>query len=142
MLVCGVKTNTTSSKVRLILTIRNRASIYDEMSLICDSAATAHLIRNIDLFDGVPVPLEDNDVSFVGFDTSSGHTFAVHKGILKAPFEAYYVPKCIGNIISEPRLREKFWIADKREADSSKDTMTTTRLKSRKGSVGQSVHSN
>ena len=120
----GVKTDTTSNKV--ILTVRNRASIYDERSLIYDTAATAHLIRNIDLFSGTPVRIDDDDVSFVGFDTDSGHTFAVHRGTLKAPFEgieAYYVPNCIGNIISEPRFREEFHIADRREVNHRNDTM-------------------
>ena len=124
----GVKTDTTSNKV--ILTVRNRASIYDERSLIYDTAATAHLIRNIDLFSGTPVRIDDDDVSFVGFDTDSGHTFAVHRGTLKAPFEgieAYYVPNCIGNIISEPRFREEFHIADRREVNHRNDTMVSSR---------------
>ena len=137
MVVHGVKTNTTSAKVRLILSVRSRTSIYDERSLIFDTAATAHLIRNLDLFDGAPVRIDDDDVSFVGFDTNSGHTFAVHRGMLKAPFEgieAYYVPNCVGNIISEPRFREEFHIADIREADHLEDTMVA----SRKGSKSYS----
>ena len=117
--------------------MRSRTSIYDERSLIFDTAATAHLIRNLDLFDGAPVRIDDDDVSFVGFDTNSGHTFAVHRGTLKAPLEgieAYYVPNCVGNIISEPRFREEFHIADIREADHLEDTMVA----SRKGSKSHS----
>ena len=137
MVVSGIKTNTTSAKVRLILSVRSRTSIYNERSLIFDTAATAHLIRNLDLFGGAPVRIDDDDISFVGFDTDSGHTFAVHRGTLKAPLEgieAYYVPNCVGNIISEPRFREEFHIADKRDFDHQKDTMVA----SRKGSKGYS----
>ena len=39
---------------------------------------------NLDLFSDTPIPVNDDDISFVGFfDTSSGHTFLVSKGILK-----------------------------------------------------------
>ena len=114
---------------------KNSSSIYNPHVIIWDTAATVHIFRNIDLFADAPIPVNDDDISFVGFDTSSGHTFVVSKGTLKHPFqgiEAYYSPSCIGNIMSEAKFRQKFHVEDKRHRLNYKlDTMITYRIQSK-----------
>ena len=71
--------------------------------------APVHLIRDFALFEGVPIGIPDNEVSVVGFNTSYGSALALAKGVLKWPLvgvEAYYSRNCIGNIISEFKLRD------------------------------------
>jgi len=116
---------------QIILKVRDRrkATIYNSTVLIYDSASTVHLIKNLSMFEGEPEPVNDDEVSFVGFDTSSGHAFPVAKGILKFPLagiSAFYSPHVVGNIISEPLLSKSHYIAEKRCEDSSKDTMVAS----------------
>jgi len=122
--------NVDISKMVLRVNDKYRGSLYHQYSLIYDTAATVHLIRNLDLFESVPVPVEEDSVSFLGFDTEQGHEFAVSVGTLKYPLDgvtAYYAPKCVGNIISEPLFRQCFEVDDIRAADSRYDRMKSTR---------------
>ena len=82
--IVSVKTDNTP---KIVLTIKKRTTLYDPNVVIWDTAATVHIFRNLDLFSGTPVPVNDDDISFVGFDTSSGNAFVVSKGILKHPFQ-------------------------------------------------------
>jgi hypothetical protein len=72
---------------KIVVTVKKRSSIYNPHVIIWDTAATVHIFRNLDLFSDTPIPVNDDDISFVGFDTSSGHTFVVSKGTLKHPFQ-------------------------------------------------------
>ena len=123
------------TSTHLVLSVKNRTSLYDKHALIWDTAASVHIIRNLDLFEGTPTPVKDDDISFVGFDTSSGNSFPVSKGILAYPFEgieAYHSPNCIGNIISEAKFRQEFHVEDKRNRLNYKlDTMITYRMGSK-----------
>ena len=121
------------SEAELVLnvSVKSRGSIYDPLVLLFDTAATAHLIRNPELFEGALVPINDQEVSFLGFDTEQGHEFPVSVGTLKYPLEgvsAYFAPNCVGNIISEPLLRsEGFKISFKRSRESRDDTVMSSR---------------
>ena len=127
-----VITSATSSGTSpvIVLSVRKRSSLYNKNSIIWDTAASVHIIRNAELFKGTPTPVNDYDVSFVGFDTSSGSSFPVSRGTLLHPFEgieAYYSPNCIGNIISEAKFRSEFHVEDKRHTNYKLDTMVTYR---------------
>ena len=81
---------------------RREATMYNSTVLIYDYASTVHLTKNLDMFEGEPRPVDDDEVSFVGFDTSSGHAFPVARGKLKFPpagISAFYSPHVVGNII-------------------------------------------
>jgi hypothetical protein len=96
-----------------------------------------HIFRNNDLFAEVSTPVNDDDISLVGFDSSSGNTMVLAKGLLKFPFEgieAYYSPSCIGNIISEAKIRQEFHVYDKRSVNYKNDTMITDRVKGKQPS--------
>ena len=77
--------------------------------LRCNHGATVHLIRDLCLFEGIPTPIPDHEISVVGFDTTHGNAIALAIGKLKWPLagvEAYFSRNCIGNIISELKIRE------------------------------------
>ena len=126
-------TSSGSSPV-IVLSVKKRTSLYDKNVLIWDTAASVHIIRNLKLFKGTPTPLRDEDVSFVGFDTSSGNSFPVSIGILAHPLdgiEAYYSPNCVGNIISEAKFRAEFHVKDNRHPNFKLDTMMTYRKRAK-----------
>ena len=130
--IIGIKTDGTSPKI--VLSVKKRSSLYDPNVVIWDTAASVHIFRNLDMFSGAPTPVDDDDVSFVGFDTSAGNTLVVSKGVLKYPFEgieAFYSPSCIGNIVSEAKFRQEFHVYDKRSVNYKHDTMMTDRIKGR-----------
>jgi hypothetical protein len=81
------------------------------------------------MFEGEPEPVNDDEVSFVRIDISSGHAFPVAKGILKFPLagiSAFYSPHVVGNIISEPLLSKSHYISEERCEDYRKDTMVAS----------------
>ena len=126
----GITVDPKSKKIVLKLHTRKSATIHNKWVLIYDTASTVHLFMNIDLFEGVPEPVDENEVSFVGFNTDSGYAFPVSKGKLKFPFagiEAYYNPTTIGNIVSESLLAKSHHITESRYDDSSLDTITACR---------------
>ena len=60
-----------------------------------------------------------------------GHEFPVSIGTLKFPLEgitAYYAPRCVGNIISEPLFRQVFQVEDIRAPDSRNDIIKSWRF--------------
>ena len=132
--VCAPLKRSREDLDKLVLKVSEkfRGSIYDPYVLLYDTAATAHLIRNLELFESAPVPITDHEVNFMGFDTERGHEFPVSVGILKYPLQgvsAYYAPKCIGNIISEPLLRnDGFEIKDIRSKKPEDDVIELSRL--------------
>ena len=108
-------------------------TLYAKSYLIYDSGASVHLIRDLNLFEGVPVKIPDNEVSVVGFNTSFGNALALAKGVLKWPLEgveAYYSRNCIGNIISEFKLRDTHNLNREEDSDKWRDTVTASRLSS------------
>jgi hypothetical protein len=130
--IVGVKTDDKSPKI--VLSVKKRSSLYDPNVVIWDTAASVHIFRNLHMFSGAPTPVDDKDVSFVGFDTSSGNTLVVSKGVLKHPFEgieAFYSPSCIGNIVSEAKFRQEFHVYDRRSLNYKHDTMISDRIKGR-----------
>ena len=128
MVISNITIDPTSKKIVLRLGDRRKVSIFNDTVLIYDTASTVHLVKNLDLFEGVPVPVDDDDLSIIGFDNSSGHSFPVAIGILKFPLQgigAYYSPSVVGNIISEPLLAKSHIIHTTRRSDSSLDTLLT-----------------
>jgi hypothetical protein len=66
----------------------------------------------------------------VGFNTSYGSALALAKGKLKWPLEgveAYYSRNCIGNIISEFKLRDTHEVHRSSDSDKWRDTETARR---------------
>lgn len=119
-----------SKKIVLKLCARSKATIHDDWVLIYDTASTVHLFKNIKMFDGVPEPVDVEEVNFCGFNTSQGQSFPVAIGTLKYPFEgikAYYNPTTVGNIVSESLLAQSHHIAEKRYDNSELDTITASR---------------
>ena len=89
------------------------------------------MIRDLALFEGEPVRIPDNEVSVVGFNTSYGSALALAKGVLKWPLEgveAYYSRNCIGNIISEFKLRDTHKVQRHSGPDKWQDSETATRI--------------
>ena len=119
----------TKEKGVILLNMRSR-TLYSKSYLIYDSGASVHLIRDINLFEGEPVKIPDNEVSVVGFNTSFGNALALAKGVLKWPLEgveAYYSRNCIGNIISEFKLRDTHDVQRSAGSDKWSDTETARR---------------
>ena len=120
----------TVGKGVILLNIKTR-TLYAKSYLIYDSGASVHLIRDISLFEGLPVRIPDNEVSVVGFNTSYGSALALAKGVLKWPLEgveAFYSRNCIGNIISEFKLRDTHQIVRDSHPNKWLDTETATRI--------------
>jgi hypothetical protein len=114
----------------VLLNVRTK-TLYAKSYLIYDSGASVHLIRDLNLFAGEPVRIPDNEVSVVGFNTSYGNALALAKGVLKWPLEgveAYYSRNCVGNIISEFKLRDTYQIRREEQQDKWRDTVTASRL--------------
>ena len=120
-----------SLSVEVPLSGTREDSLYSKSWLILDSGATVHLIRDLCLFEGVPIRIPDHEVSVVGFDTTHGNAIALAKGILKWPLagvEAYFSRNCIGNIISELKIRDTHNIYRKEFPNKWADTNTVSRI--------------
>ena len=114
----------------VLISLRER-SLYNSGWIIYDSGSNVNLIRDLSMFSSPPVPIQDDEVPIVGFDTSFGSATALAKGTLKWPLEgvvAYYSQNCIGNIISEFVLRDTHSINDYENKNKMLDRKVAVRL--------------
>ena len=119
-----------SKKIVLKLSARSKVTNHDEWVLIYDTASTVHLFKNLLRFDGVSGSVDDDEVSFCGFNTNQDQAFPVAEGTLKFPFagiKAYYNPTTVGNIVSESLLAKSHHISERRYDNSALDTITASR---------------